>query len=333
MISYIVRNHGNRVKRNSQEYRNVYRRLGWWFALVLISLATISIQAQNVVQETPKEDPPLPLHGIEGSGGIFATYSAYLVNPAKEGEIFGLPSIAGFYVNLGHGRDLRTFTITETLWDRVELGYGWDGLDLGDLPEDIHKTVGADISDDYVNLHNFNARFALLKEGDFDRSWVPAVTAGVHYKYNDTIDDIDNDLGGALSGIGIESNDGVDFTLYATKLVTQLPRPVLFNLGLRASEGAHIGLLGFTDDYQLTLEGSVGVFVTDQFIVAGEYRQKTNNYSRIPGLVEEEDGWFSLLLAYIVNDHLVIGGGYASFGDVLNHEANGGWGVQVKWEF
>lgn len=198
----------------------------WSLSAILFLLGAISIPAQDA----PQEPPPLPLHGIEGSGGIFSTYSAYLVNPAKEGEIFGLPSAAVFYVNLGHSRDLRTFTITETLWDRVELGYGFDNFDLGDLPQDVHNTVGADIGDDYVNLHNFNVRVALLKEGDFEQPWVPALTAGVHYKYNDTIDDIDSDLGGALHGIGIENNDGVDFTLYATKLLTFFPRPVLVNL-------------------------------------------------------------------------------------------------------
>ena len=33
---------------------------------------------------------PLPLHQIEGNGGIFSTLSAYIVNPPRNGEQFGV---------------------------------------------------------------------------------------------------------------------------------------------------------------------------------------------------------------------------------------------------
>ena len=297
------------------------------FLTLIFSVLSISIVA---AQDDP---PPLPLHGIEGSGGIFSTYSAYLVNTAPEGKILGKPSIAGFYVSMGHGRALEAVSLTETLWDRLELGYAFDRFDIGDLPEDTFKATGLQIQDDYVGLHNFNARFALLKEGEYDLPYLPAVTAGVHYKYNDTEKDINSDLKGTLKAIGIESNDGVDFTLYATKLIKELPRPVLLNAGVRFTEAAQAGLLGFTDGYNPVFEGSVGVFLTDKLILASEFRQQPKEFKRVPGLVEKQDDWFTVLLAYVVNEHLVIGGGYANFGDVLNHEANNSWGAQVKWEF
>jgi hypothetical protein len=259
---------------------------------------------------------------------VFSTYSAYLVNPAREGAIFGYPSVAYTYVFLGHGRHLNTFAITETLWDRVELGFAYNLLDIGDLPQ----AVGVPI-DDSVDLYNFNARLALLKEGDFEMPWLPALTFGVHYKYNDTINDIDRDLGGALRNIGIADNDGVDFTLYATKLFTQLPRPVLVDFGLRATEAAHLGLLGFTKGYEIMAEGNVMVFVTDKWLVGAEYRMKPNEYRRIPGLVEGENDWWTICMGYCVNDHMSVSAGYGHFGDVLNHEANGSWGIRIKWEF
>lgn len=293
--------------------------------LCFIMMAGLIFPSTGMGQDSP---PPLPAIGVEGFGGLFGTYTAYLVNPAKENEVFGLPSAAFTYIHFGDGRHLNAFGITETLWDRVEFGYAYDLMDVGDLPQ------AAGFSDDSVGLHNFNARLALIHEGDFDLPWLPAFTAGVHYKYNDTIDDIDDDLGGVLRNfVGIDDNDGVDFTLYATKLITDLPRPVLVDLGVRASEGAHIGLLGFTDDYNITVEGNVFVFVTDHFLVGGEYRMKPNEYRQIPGLIEEEDDWWTLCACYIVNDHLTISGGYAHFGDVLNHEANGAWGMRIKWEF
>jgi hypothetical protein len=287
---------------------------------------------------TAQEAPPLPCLAIEGNGGLFSTYAAYLTNPAPAGEIFGLPKVSYTYVNLGHSRDINSFGITETLWNRLEFGYAYNRMDVGDLPEDL-LGAGFAIDDDAVGLHNFNARLALLKEGEFDLPWLPAVTLGVHYKYNDTIDDINDDLKvpavpqGVLRSIGIEDDDGVDFTLYATKLVPDLPRPLLFSLGLRCTEAAHIGLFGFTDDYNLMVEGSIFAFVTDSLLMGAEYRMKPDEYDEIPGLVEGEDDWWTICACYIVNEHMTISAGYGHFGDVLNHEANGSWAVRVNWEF
>ncbi len=302
----------------------------WTTALVVILSGVLwsngSLQAQD-------EPPPLPLHGIEGSGGVFSTYTAYLVNPAREGKVFGLPSLGEAYVSLGNGRHLSALTLTETLWDRLELGYAFDYFTLGDLPEDIKKATGISIDDDAVKLHNFNARLLLLKENSFEQPWLPALTAGVHYKYNENIDDIDDDLFGTLEAIGIEDNSGVDFTLTASKLITALPRPVLVSAGLRSTEAAHLGLLGFTDDRTVVGEGHLVVFATDRLLVGGEYRQKPSEYRRIPGLVEKEDDWWTLVAAYLINDHLTVSGGYGHFGDVLNHEADQSFGIKAKWEF
>ena len=75
------------------------------------------------------------------------------------------------------------------------------------------------LGSDDVQLHNFNARFQIIKEGEFDQKWLPALTAGVHYKYNDSIRDIDKAVGGALTAHGISGDTGADFTLYASNLV------------------------------------------------------------------------------------------------------------------
>jgi hypothetical protein len=301
--------------------------------ILLLASGAFADGEDTTAPAEPAESPPLPLHNVEGTGGVFATHTAYLVNPAAEGEIFGLPSVGLIYVHLGSGRHLNAFTVTETLWDRIELGYAWDHLELGDLPHDIEEATGIGIGDDSVDLHNFNARLLVLKEGDFNQSWLPALTVGVHYKYNDDIDDIDSDLMGTLQGVGIEDNDGVDFTLYATKMITALPRPVLLSAGLRSTKAAHIGLLGFTDEREIVGEGSIIVFVTNQFAVAAEYRQKPDGYDEIPGLVASEDDWWTLCVCYVVNEHMTISGGYGNFGEVLNHEADTVWGLKVKWEF
>jgi hypothetical protein len=281
----------------------------------------------------PKKSPPLPLHGIEGMGGVFSTYTAYLVNPAQDGKIFGLPSVGFAYVSLGQERHLEALTITETLWDRLEIGYALDRFDLGDLPQDIERMTGINIDDHSVNMHNLNFRFQAVQESSFDLTWLPAITVGVHYKDNEDIGDIDNDLSGTLTGIGIDDDDGWDFTVYFTKMITALPRPLLVNAGLRSTKAAHLGLLGFTDDRKTLFEGNLVLFVTNRLGLAIEYRRKPDEYNEIPGLIKKEDDWGTLCFCYVGNDHMTFSGGYGHLGDVLNHEANSSWGLKAKWEF
>ena len=274
---------------------------------------------------------PLPLHEIEGNGGIFSTLCAYLVNPPRDGEIVGRPSVGFGYINLGNGRDLMALTVTETPWKRLELGFGYDYLNMGDLPTDIASAGGPSI-DDNLALYNANARLQLLREGEFNWKWLPALTAGVHFKYNDGIHHMNNQLGGGLDALGLEHSKGIDYTLYASKLLTFLPRPVLLNAGGRATRSAEIGLLGFTDDYSFVFEGSAVVLVTDKFMVAAEYKQQPKDFHSTP-LIGTPSDWWTVDAGYIINPHMTVAVGYGHFGTVANHTANGVWGITTKYEF
>jgi len=296
-------------------------RMRWVIAVMVVACLAFVAGATSA-----DEAPPLPLHSIEGVGGVFCTSSAYLVNPGPEGEVFGLPSVGAAYVDLGHGRTIQALTFTETLWGRVELGYGWDHMSLGGLPGVIHFFV----NEEAVDLHNFNVRVALVKEGDL----MPALTAGVHYKRNEDIGGIDNDLMGALSLIGIKDNDGWDFTLYAGKTIKSLPRPVMVNVGLRSTQAAQIGLLGFTDDRDIVPEGNVVVLLTDKLGVGAEYRKMPDNFSNaLRPLIKGQQDWWTLCACYVASKNFTIAGGYGHMGDVLNHKANNVWALKCKWEF
>ena len=290
-------------------------------------------KAEAKTETKDEKGAPLPLHQIEGNGGIFSTLSAYLVNPPRNGELLGRPAVGFSFVDLGHGQNLEAFTLTETPWKRLELGFGFDRFDLADLPAAVARETPYRLGEEEVNLFNFNARLQLLKEGEFDQKWLPAVTFGTHYKYNDTTDSLNHDLHGALTAIGLPHDQGVDFTLYASKMLTFLPRPVLLELGGRATEAAHLGLLGFANSYDFLFEANVVVFVTDSFALAAEYRQKPDAYKPVGNLILPEDDWWTIDAAYVVNKHLTLAAGYGHFGDVLNHEANGAWGLTVKYEF
>jgi hypothetical protein len=291
------------------------------------------ITVQTVFAEEKVKAPPLPLQNVEGFGGILITGSAYIINPSEKGKVFGLPSAGVTYANIGDGRHLEAYTVSETLFGRLELGYALDHFDLGDLPRDIRAATGVDTIDDSVYMHNFNARLQLLKEGDFEKSWMPALTLGVHYKKNNDTNVIDSRLQGAFSSIGIDDNEGVDVTLYASKMFKSLPRPLMINAGVRSTEAAQIGLLGFTGERETVFEGNFGVLALDNLVVGGEYRQKPDEYDEIPGLIAEEDDWWDGYITYIANDHLTMSVAYINFGDLLNHEDSSAWGIKFKWEF
>ncbi|MFO1475638.1 MAG: DUF3034 family protein [Verrucomicrobiota bacterium] len=284
-----------------------------------------------------EKPPPLPLHQIEGNGGVFSTLSAYIVNPPRDGELLGRPAVGFAFVDLGYGRQLESLTLTESPFSRVELGFAYENFNLGDLPLDIRNATGVSLGEQTVAMYNANGRLQILKENEFDTKWIPAFTAGAHYKYNNTYASLNSQLGGALAASGITDSGGVDFTFYASKLFTFLPRPVLLELGGRATKGVETGLAGFTQDYSLLFEGNIGVFVTDSIILAAEYRQQPNDYTPIvvggQTLVGASGDWWTLDAAYIVNRHLTLAAGYGHFGNVLNHEANGTWGVTTKYEF
>jgi len=333
------RNHQNGTENDYPSQNG--RSAGLVAALLLITPGVILAASpetnapapQQTLEAKAEKNPPLPLHQIEGNGGIFSTLSAYIVNPPRNGEPIGRPSLGFAYVNLGHGQNLEALTVTESPWERLELGFAYNNLELGDLPTQIALGGGPEINNS-VSLYHANARLQLLKEGEFKQAWIPAVTFGTHYKNNDGISQINNQLGGALKGIGIfEDRQGVDFTLYASKLITALPRPVLLEAGGRATKGAWNGLGGFTDDYSFLFEGNAVVFVTDRLALAAEYKQLANDYTPIPGLINKSGDWWTLDAAYVVSKHFTVAAGYGHFGGVLNHDANGVWGITTKYEF
>ena len=259
---------------------------------------------------------------------------AYLVNAGSEEDIFGVPSVAFSAVFIGR-KNLQALSITETLFQRIELGYSLERLGLGTLPSDIRNATGVDIDRNEVWLHNFNIRGLLLKENSLELP-LPALTAGVHFKVNDGIADINSKLGGALDSIGYEKANGVDFTVTASKtLVNELTfkRPLILTGGLRNGSGAQLGFLGFTDTRTTTFEGSIAYLPTDWLLVAYEFRQKANPYDRIPGLVGDEDNWHAIDVSWIINKNMTLVAGWGAFGNMVNTRENGAWWLQLKYEF
>jgi hypothetical protein len=283
--------------------------------------------------------PPLPFHTIEGYGGGAITPIAYLVNPPLPGQLFGLPAGAFSYVNLGT-KDLEAFTVTENIAGRVELGYGADHFDFGTLRSDVKTATGIDIGHDDEWLHNFNARVLALPENSFGIP-LPAMTLGASLKYNDTISDVYDRLGGKagpLYAIGYRRDWGVDFTQTFTKAFPIVfGRPIILTAGLRETEAANLGFLGFSDTYKVGFEGNVVYVPTDWLLFAFEYRNKPRGFSGdIPaggGLIDQEQDWYAFDASWIINKRATLVAGYGIFGNLANSKANSAWWLQVKYEF
>jgi hypothetical protein len=296
--------------------------------------------AQPAPPPTDDKGPPLPFQTIEGEGGGGITPFAYLVNPGPEECFWGKPATALTFID-ARQKDIEAITASETLFARVELSFGGDRLGLGTLPADIAAHTPWTIRETSLWLDNFNIRTLLWKENDCLFGFeAPAITAGVTLKYNSDISTINQELHNALSGIGYRRDEGVDFTLTATKTFPKLllDRPLIVTTGLRLSEAADIGFLGFGDTYRATFEGNVAWLPWDKVLVAYEFRQNADPYGKIPNgvggyLIGAEDNWSAFDLALIVNKHSTLVAGWGLLGNLANTEANNSWFLQYKYEF
>ena len=280
--------------------------------------------------------PPLPTHNVEGNSGVFITSTAYLANPPENGEVFGLPSVSTSFAAIGE-KDFESFAVTENIWGKVELGYALERIGLGDWPEDVKAAAGIHV-ENHVLVHNFNTRLMVIEEGGFERAWMPAITLGAHFKWNEGHNDINRQTGGLCDMLGSDHDSGTEITAVATKTISNwLPRPLIVSAGLRNGDGIHTGLLGFAGERRTTFEGSFIYFLSDKLLLASEYRQKSDLCDPYPpdskDLIMPEDDWWDICLGYVVNDHWTIAGGYANFGNVLNHDEDNVWAIQFKYEF
>ena len=204
---------------------------------------------------TVSAGPPLPTHNVEGNSGVFITSTAYLVNPPEEGEVFGRPSFSTSFAAIGE-KDFESFAVTENILGKFELGYALERMGLGDWPADVKTaTSGAVHVDNHVFVHNFNTRFMVIEEGGFDRNWMPAVTLGTHFKWNEGLTSLNRQMDGLCDTLGADHNTGTEFTAVATKTITDwLPNPLIVSAGLRNGDAIHTGLMGFAGERRTTFE-------------------------------------------------------------------------------
>jgi len=152
-----------------------------WVVLGVVLAASLPALAEDAssggTATGAAKGPPLPLQTIEGVSGGAITPMAYLCNRGPEGTRVGMPSVSLTGLSLG-SKELGAFAYTQTFFRRIEIGYAYNYLGLGSLPDDIRKAGLPSIRDN-VQLHHFNLRGLLLEEDSFEPSTTIATTAWI----------------------------------------------------------------------------------------------------------------------------------------------------------
>ena len=304
--------------------------------LAAILTASLGVGGEVVAEKPAAAPPPLPLQTLEGFSGVFLTETAYFANLPEGDGFWGKPSMALSGVRIGR-KNLESVAFTTNFFRRIEFGYSFQRLGLGDWPREVRQATGIGIDHSSL-LHTVGLRAMVLREGEGDTTWVPAVTVGVRYKKNSTIEDINDDLVGIPRTLGYKDDDGIDYTLMASKtFVGVLPKPFILSAGLRSTEAIHAGFVGFSRERHTVFEGNAIFFLTDRLVLAGEYRQMPNELKSLTvggsKLIRRQDDWWSLALGYVFNSHLTGTLGFANLGRVLDREENICLLGQAKWEF
>lgn len=198
--------------------------------------------------------------------------------------------------------DLRAYGVSVGLFDRVELGFTRQNLDV----------TGTALDGLGVTQNNYIAKVKLLGNAVYlQDAWLPQVSVGVEYKQNGGIKDAGSvGLPGLVSPtqLGAKGEHAADYYLCATKIL--LAESVVVNAVVRYTKANQFGLLGFGGDrhgsYSAHPEFTAAYLLTRHLAVGGEYRDRPHNLS-----VDEESrawdvfaGWaptknLSLVLAYL----------------------------------
>ena len=228
-----------------------------------------------------------PFINLEGVGGVAFNPLAYLADSDGEDshfkvgntDIIGKPRFGTWYVSLDKVKvDWTAIGVADTFFKKLEVSYGYEAI-----AQDNATTK---------RKNNLGAKLLLLPENSFDTKFLPAISVGSIFKHT--------------SNVGLDTDSsGADFYLVATKLITQLGRPILLSGGVLSTKGKVTGVFGFDKDRDETLFGNLDVILPWNFIAGFEYKQgarytdfKNANYWNAH-LAWTPNKNLSLILAYV----------------------------------
>lgn len=252
----------------------------------------------------------VPFNNLEGVGGVAFNPLAYLADSGggnshfKIGktDIIGKPRFGGWYVNLSDVKvDWTTFGVADTFLKRIEVSYGYESIAQDDKPTK-HK-------------NNIGTKLLVIPENFKDYKFIPAVSLGSIWKHTSHV------------GSSVDAS-GVDYYLVATKLITQLPRPVLVSGGLLSTRGRVTGVFGYDNKRKQIFFGNIDLLFTDKIVVGFEYKQG----ARFPTF--KNANYWDFHLGLLVNKNLSLIVAYVNAGDHKSTSKTGlGDGVVLSAQY
>jgi hypothetical protein len=170
-------------------------------------------------------------------------------------------------------------------------------------------TLGQDIAGVKVRLAG-DAVFAPDK-------FLPQIALGAEWKRT-------LDFGQIPQALGAARGEDVDLYVAATKVyfAALAGRNVILDVTLRRTRANQFGLLGFGGDgssYRYLPEASAAVWITDDLLLGGEYRDKPDNLSAF-----REDSAADAFLAWTPVKHLTLTAAWVDLGTIAGKSAQRG---------
>jgi hypothetical protein len=266
------------------------------------------------------------IDAFEG-GKLLLTNGISSLEGASGGGIAKWATVAGLEMDRGIGASAQ-FTAIELpefgyrsfggaigVSDRLELSYARQNFDTRDAGSALGLGQGYDFRQDV-----FGAKLRIAGDLVYGSPLLPQVAAGVEYKRNRNAP--------VVALLGAQDDEGVDYTLSATKLF--LSQSILVNATARLTKANQLGLLGFggpDSEYALQFEGSLGYQLSRRAVVGAEFRSKPDNL----GL--GEDDWFDLFAAYALTDNITLSAAYVDLGSIATFEDQRGAFMQAQVAF
>jgi len=264
-----------------------------------------------------------PFMDFEGVGGAGIVPGAYRVNPPKEGQIFGKPSLSHWSL-WGEGSNLYTHGIAISFLKWFEIGYVIETYDYQRIRRQVCKASRGrlDPGYHYIWMHDFHLKTLLLNE----TKYLPAFAITLEYKLNETIEEINKKLNGAMDSLGYYGNDGIDFDFSISKRIPKfIFLPLIINANMRLTKGHYLGLLGFGKDYHINGEFSSAFQVTNQWFFGVEVRQQNDSFDHLPGLpgfTMRENAFWDVFIAGFLTRHISFAIAFCRLGNVVNTETD-----------
>jgi len=272
----------------------------------------------------------LPVSAYDVGSRLLATGGATQLEGSAGGGLVPWAVIAGYGQNEEWGGDVYATYISTDNYDvtaaginvginnRIEFSISEQILDISDLAAELS------LPDDDLKQVVLGAKLRLF--GDLIYGDLPQISAGVQYKKN-----LDFDVPNLVGAI---DDSNVDFYLAGSRLWLSGIKgyPLLLNVTLRLSNANQLGLLGFGGDKEngrdLLFEGSAGILLRRNLMLAYEYRQKPDNLS-----FASEDDWQDIFLAWFPNKHLNITGAWVNLGSIATKKDQKGFYLSIQGSY